>query len=668
MTLPSRRTVLVLVGLSLLRLWLATGQSTTALVAAPHDDTLFMRLAQHIAEGDWLGPFDNVTLIKGPFYPLWIAAMFLLGVPLALSQNLLYIGACLVTIVALKPVVRSPVALVSIYALLLFNPIMFGITRLLREAVYAPLTLLLAGCLIGLFVRRAGPLPRLATWAAATGVVLGAMWLAREESLWIVPSVAFVLASAGWALWWRGIDRLWSRWGLLVSPVAIVAAGVGLVSTVNLIHYGAFMVTETGSAAWLGAYGALSRVEHDTWQRFAVAPRPVRDRIYRVSSAFAELRPAIEGDLGRIWGAQGCGRVKQLCGDIGAGWFWVLVRDAVARAGYYHSPKTAAAYYRRLAGEVNAACASGALRCRPPRATMTPPWRNEYVPLWLASAARAMTEVVRYGDVLAAPPPSDSDEVLLLPFRLITRDRLTPAADAAGLRIQGWGFSLEGHLLMTVEDSAGVRAPATLRRFESPDVFEHFVATEGRHFDVAREARFTLWTPCRHGCRLVLRSPGGDRVYGAVPLDGRVPSLIAPDIRFYVESVVRENDLGGARRHRADALKLGLIDGLVRIYGWIVPVLTAIVIVALVAASIASVSGYRSRLLVPLLALTGAVVVRIGLIAFLDATSFFSIGYGLRYLSPAQILLPAAGLLACVEVWSVWRWRATARPGMEVSQ
>ncbi|HEV2012229.1 MAG TPA: hypothetical protein VGS17_14525, partial [Candidatus Limnocylindria bacterium] len=185
--------LLVVVALSLLRLCLASGQTLTALYA-PHDDGLFLKLAEHIIAGRWLGPFDNLTLAKGPFYPLWIAASFIAGVPLQLSENLLYIAGCVAVMLALTPVVRSAAVLVAIYAVLLFNPIMFSITRILREGVYIPLTLLLAACLIGVFLRRRSALRSLALWAGGAGLALSGMWLTRGESLWILPAVVFILA------------------------------------------------------------------------------------------------------------------------------------------------------------------------------------------------------------------------------------------------------------------------------------------------------------------------------------------------------------------------------------------------------------------------------------------------------------------------------------------
>ena len=52
---------------------------------AIHDDALFVRLATHVAAGDWLGPYDQLTLAKGAGYPVFIALAWLAGIPLKLA-------------------------------------------------------------------------------------------------------------------------------------------------------------------------------------------------------------------------------------------------------------------------------------------------------------------------------------------------------------------------------------------------------------------------------------------------------------------------------------------------------------------------------------------------------------------------------------------------------
>ena len=48
--------------LTLLKLWLTNAQTFFAIGPAFHDDQLFVKLAAHIINGEWLGPYDQFTL------------------------------------------------------------------------------------------------------------------------------------------------------------------------------------------------------------------------------------------------------------------------------------------------------------------------------------------------------------------------------------------------------------------------------------------------------------------------------------------------------------------------------------------------------------------------------------------------------------------------------
>ena len=95
----------VALALTALKLWLTRGPGVYAMGSAGLDDRLFIELAQHLVRGEWLGPYNELTLAKGPFYPLFIAATFLVGVPLFLAQHLLYAAACGLFVRALRPMV-----------------------------------------------------------------------------------------------------------------------------------------------------------------------------------------------------------------------------------------------------------------------------------------------------------------------------------------------------------------------------------------------------------------------------------------------------------------------------------------------------------------------------------------------------------------------------------
>jgi hypothetical protein len=69
-------------------------RSPAWLVQAPHDDGLLARLAGSLIDGEWLGPYSDVTLVKGPGYPLFLALVWKLHLPLKLAEHGVHLVAC----------------------------------------------------------------------------------------------------------------------------------------------------------------------------------------------------------------------------------------------------------------------------------------------------------------------------------------------------------------------------------------------------------------------------------------------------------------------------------------------------------------------------------------------------------------------------------------------
>src|SRR4051812_10950120 len=101
----SRWFIAVVITLVLFKLWLVSAQTIVAVGSANHDDALFINLARALLGGGWLGSYNEFTLAKGPMYPLFIAGVFLIGVPLFTAQQMLYTAACGLLVRALRPLI-----------------------------------------------------------------------------------------------------------------------------------------------------------------------------------------------------------------------------------------------------------------------------------------------------------------------------------------------------------------------------------------------------------------------------------------------------------------------------------------------------------------------------------------------------------------------------------
>ncbi len=424
-----------LILLALIKFWLVSAQTVPA-YPSPHDDELFLRLGQHILSGGWLGEYNNVTLAKGPFYPFWIAVMFLLGVPLSYSHQLLYIGSCLTFIIAIRPLLRNiPSLLLIIYTTLLFHPISYAIgimPRVIRQGVYISLTLLVLSFAVGLLVRKDASFKTIIKWNIGLGLSLAGFLLTREEGVWLFPALCILFCALFFSVVLFSSNRF-KRMMLCCIGLGITFFIIMVVASINRVYYGVFTISELKQSDFVSAYGSLLRVRPQRFQPYLPVSRETRERIYAVSPAFAELQPFLEGDIGKGWAQWGPYAGK----EVSTHFLWAF-RDAVASAGYYRSGDSAAKYYERLASEVNKACDKGALECYKTRHnSLAPIWRNEYLmPLFSTSAKMVLSNMrLEYIDVQHCSPSSGPDEVVLL-FKDMTRDRIAPKADSSLLLIR----------------------------------------------------------------------------------------------------------------------------------------------------------------------------------------------------------------------------------------
>lgn len=109
-----------------------------------YDDLLFLRSAGSLINHDWLGPFDNRTLAKGPSYPAFIAVAHWFGIPVKVGEQLTYLLACGCVAACIWIVSHRLVLATVAFSVLALDPINYNSpsAELVRDNWYASLGLL----------------------------------------------------------------------------------------------------------------------------------------------------------------------------------------------------------------------------------------------------------------------------------------------------------------------------------------------------------------------------------------------------------------------------------------------------------------------------------------------------------------------------------------------
>jgi hypothetical protein len=639
---------------AVLSIWMRTSFEIHAIVASGIDDALWLRAAHYLGAGEWLGPYDNLTLAKGMFFPLFLMIIIAAGIPLKFAEQVVYLAVSGLTAHLVSSRTRNRYVGTVLFILLAFNPVLWywALSRIVREGLYISLSL----AVITLCVLVAFPnfekvrLRRTLLYGVSLGLVTSAFWLTREEGEWLLPAIAGVMLMGLVRIFLEartvtGSKRV-TRLALFGFPVA-AAIGCFLtvlvaVASINAAQYGLFVVNEFKSASFQRGYGALARIEQDRWQRYVVFSKDARTRAYGVSPAARELAPFLDGPLGEGWRRIGCTQVwapDETCSEILSGWFMWALRDAVAQAGYYSSPRQAASFYERLAAEINTACDEGRIKCMAPRATLAPPFRWHYLADSLGPAWQLFQFVLGMGPWNVGSAPSEGS----LPGIQAMADMVGPAVPPSRVwhRVIGWVATSTGKPEIAVRSPTGRAVGVSLFVSSGVDVVEAGQGTEAKRFDIE--------TDCApEACDLVLLAPNTDGV--ALPWKDLRPGLAADTngVRVFIDAVKTRDVWAGSEMRRSRQVVIA--SAAAYVYAGTLPVLTGIGVIG----SIFSLVGWRGQreqgfLIALAVASLLAAGSRIALLAYLDATAVPAAN--LLYIAPAT---PFVIVLAVTGTYLAW--------------
>lgn len=348
--------LIFLILLLILKILIVQVQPTTAQYSMIYDDQLMIEQANSIISGNWLGEYNSKTLTKGVFTPLFIALTYILNIPFLIGKEIFYGIACIVFTLIIRKKIKSKIALIIIYLVILINPVEYSVQlcRVYRDGIYASLILFLSAFLIGIFLNRKEKATKQIKYFVGAGIAFSAAYLCREETIWLAPFILIITAVTIIP------NYLNKKIILYVIPIIITIISINIVCLLNYKYYGVYTLNQYWGKAFQSAYGALLRVKpEEEMQRVPITHETMK-RLYEVSPKFAELKDFLEGEEGDDWRDIGIRIEGELTGAYVQ---WALM-DAVETLGYYETAQKAEQYYTELADEINQLCDNGVLESR----------------------------------------------------------------------------------------------------------------------------------------------------------------------------------------------------------------------------------------------------------------------------------------------------------------
>ena len=350
------RLILILILLLIIKLIIVQVQPISSKYNMIYDDQLMVEQANSIVSGNWLGEYNSKTLTKGVVTPIFIALMYILHIPFLIGKEIFYGIACIVFVLIISKKIKSKVALILMYIVILINPVEYSaqLSRVYRDGIYIALILYLLAFLIGIFINRKENGKKQVKYFVGLGIAFSATYLCREETIWLLPCILIV------TLVTIIPNYLNKKILLYLIPIMITVILINLICILNYKYYGVYTLNQYWGKAFQSAYGALLRVKPEKEIERVPITRETMNRLYEVSPRFAELKDFLEGEEGNDWRNIGITIEGEMTGAYVQ---WALM-DAVESLGYYENAEKAEKYYIELANEINQLCDEGKIECR----------------------------------------------------------------------------------------------------------------------------------------------------------------------------------------------------------------------------------------------------------------------------------------------------------------
>ena len=358
------------------------------------DDTLMVQMAEGLLSGNWLGAYDPVILMKGMFFPLFLAASNRLGSSYMSTLDFMNTLACVYFVLQMRHLFRDRRLLFPLFVVLLFEPCGYSartFQRVYRTALTQQQVLFLFGSYFGLYFcgkehRKSGSWRQ--PWrelllALVAGISLWAMWNTREESSWVLPFVVvaslLILLDLIGAL--RADRRVLRQVGLrffcCLLPLLILLGGNQWIRMQNARHYGVALRLEEVDGEFADTLKTIYSVKNETDIPYVTVSLEKLERLYAASESLRLIHPELDKQQLRYSQADRSPSNP----EVEDGWFFWGLKRAAYESGVADTLPKSQQFWKQVRLELEAALdspESGLERQSVMPSALMSPWRSSY--------------------------------------------------------------------------------------------------------------------------------------------------------------------------------------------------------------------------------------------------------------------------------------------------
>ncbi|MDD3453398.1 MAG: hypothetical protein PHN42_03930 [Bacilli bacterium] len=400
------------------------------------DDQLMIMMEANLLKLNWLGDFNSLTLVKGIFFPFFLAVNAFLGISYINGITLFYSIACLIFVYSIRKIFHKEWPIYLIFLLLLFNPIMFSLEtaqRVYRNSLTPGQVLLIMASIFAMFINRKNN-KNILWWSIFGGISLATFWNTREDAIWILPFIlVFTMIMIVEHIVTNKNKFQLKKIIIFILPLIILQTFNIGISTINYMKYGVFTRVDLSNTNFSEAIEAIYSVPTYDNIEYTSVTKEKLERLYDISpslNSISEELNAISISMdqnGRIPSDE----------QIEDGWFWWALRFAAEAKGYYENAIKAENFFGDIVNEIETAQKNGLIEKQStmPSALMSP-WREGYLKKLFNTSLEIIKYTNNYTDVNAIAMESVGSYNSIKFFEIATNDTAIYPAQLSN--IEGW--------------------------------------------------------------------------------------------------------------------------------------------------------------------------------------------------------------------------------------
>lgn len=462
-----------------------------------HDDWIMVHMADALRNGQWLGEYNDLTLTKGMFFPLYLAVINFLHLSYLNVTAILYTVSCMLFVYALRPLLKKDWACLVLYLVLLWNPVSYSVQafqRVYRNSISYIQVLLIFGGLLALWLRRREPVRKQLLWLLTAAAGMVSFFYTREDAIWVEPFlIVFVLVYLGsmFFLWRKEHAKAYAVKAVLVLLPFLCVWGAGqLIAQENYNHYNIRLTNELQKGGFAEMYKSMMAVKPEEDIPGVTMTREKVARMCDECPTLKELEPYIHSS--RLYWAGSEENEKDW--EVRDGWVFWIFRTALMQAGYYTDGETVNRVCLQIRDELETAMDEGRLtRQATMPSTYMSPWREGYLGDLFGALGKAIAYTTTYDEmetlVYLYSEPDDNGGIPL--FERITGDKAV-WYESDLVEMAGWYASYEGMDGVTLQaETADGAVLGTAEFTESADIAA-YLAGQGIEAPGSEKCRFSL--------------------------------------------------------------------------------------------------------------------------------------------------------------------------------